>query len=80
MARELNFSALDEQIDEVADERAARWSRREPNPTVQMSIRMPVETYDRFRALCKKERRTNGDMLRVLMEGHFEREPRSTQK
>lgn len=41
--------------------------RRAANPTVQMSVRMPEETYERFRALCQRERRTNGDQIRVLM-------------
>lgn len=36
-------------------------------PTVQMSVRMDEEEYLRFRALCKAERRTNGDMVDHLM-------------
>ena len=80
MVRKLNFSTLEDAAREVEDERMQRWSRREANPTVQMSIRMPTETYDRFRALCKKERRTNGDMLRILMEGHLERETDAPRK
>ena len=43
-------------------------SRQDAIPTVQMSVRMREEAYDRFRALCVHERRTNGDQLRVLME------------
>jgi len=38
------------------------------NPTVQMSIRMDQEEYLRVRALCKAERRTNGEMVQRLME------------
>jgi hypothetical protein len=34
---------------------------------VQMSVRMEEEEYLRFRALCKSERRTNGEMLEHLM-------------
>ncbi|GGC05328.1 hypothetical protein GCM10011363_22560 [Marivita lacus] len=41
------------------------------NPTVQMSIRMNQEEYLQFRALCKAERRTNGDMVQRLMEFHL---------
>lgn len=67
MTNKLNFSMLEE-------EDVRRWPRRNPNEVVQMSLRMPAETYQRFRALCKQERRTNGDMLRVLMEGYFLRE------
>lgn len=75
MTRELNFKPLtDEQTEEEMEKaRSRRWRRREANTTVQMSVRMPEETYERFRALCERERRTNGDMLRVLMEGYFER-------
>jgi hypothetical protein len=45
-----------------------RRSRHEANPTVQMSVRMPEETYERFRELCQRERRTNGDMLSVMLD------------
>jgi hypothetical protein len=44
-----------------------RWKSRDPNPTVQMSVRMPADQYDTYRALCKQERRTNGDMLNELV-------------
>ncbi len=71
----LNFSPLDRTEKEMKSEELmseSSWRRRrEINPTVQMSVRMREETYERFRALCKRERRTNGDMLEVLMEGHF---------
>lgn len=67
MTNKLNFEAA-----EYGDTR--RWGRRDPNSVIQMSVRMPEETYERFRTLCKRERRTNGDMLRILMEGYFERE------
>jgi chromosome partitioning protein len=36
-------------------------------PSVQMSVRMKADVYDRFRALCEVERRTNGEMLEVLL-------------
>lgn len=53
-----------------------RWKSREPNhnPTVQMSVRMPAVEYDAFRALCKRERRTNGDMLAVLVKAYLKHE------
>src|SRR6056297_4041223 len=44
-----------------------RSSSKATRATVQMSIRMEEEEYLRFRALCKAERRTNGDMLLHLM-------------
>jgi hypothetical protein len=40
-------------------------------PTVQMSVRMDEEEYLRFRALCKAERRTNGDMVERLMKSYL---------
>jgi len=49
------------------EQRVPRWQSREPDPTVQMSIRAHGSVYAKFRELCKKERRTNGDMLEVMM-------------
>ena len=42
-----------------------------PASTVQMSVRMDEDVYRRFRALCKLERRTNGDMLHHLIEAYL---------
>ncbi len=47
-----------------------RPQRRDPNEIIQMSIRMDVEVYEKFQRLRKKERRTNGDMLLVLLESY----------
>lgn len=60
----------------VAEEviRALARAGRRPAQTVQMSVRMKVDVYDAFRALCRAERRTNGDMLEVLMGKFLERE------
>lgn len=75
MSKKLSFDLLDQENYETGGEQSVRrWPRRNPQEVVQMSLRMPVETYDRFRALCKRERRTNGDMLRILMEGHLSRD------
>lgn len=69
MAKAMDFSALDKLADEERKELdRGRWKSRDTNPTVQMSIRMDEEEYLRFRALCKKERRTNGDMVNTLVE------------
>lgn len=57
-----------------AESAQERWKSREPNPTVQMSVRMPAAEYDAFRALCKRERRTNGDMLSVLVRAYLKQE------
>lgn len=43
-------------------------------PSVQMSVRMKADVYDRFRALCEVERRTNGEMLEVLLGNFLQRE------
>ncbi len=80
MARELNFQKLDRGVTGIAEERERRWASREPNATVQMSIRMKTDLYDRFRALCKEERRTNGDMLEVLLEDFFARAREAAKK
>lgn len=75
MARNLDFKALDEtKEEEVAAGRSWRQRRREANPTVQMSVRMQEDVYERFRMLCERERRTNGDMLAVMMESYLRTE------
>jgi hypothetical protein len=68
----LNFSRLDEGANTLAGNESAqrRWTSREPDPTVQMSIRMHASVYDKFRLLCKKERRTNGEMLEILVQAY----------
>ena len=48
-----------------------RSERTAVNPTVQMSIRMDQEQYLQFRALCKSQGRTNGEMVQCLMEFHL---------
>ena len=87
MTRKLDFSLLEEPPEELHARQAApyasaapRWRSREPREVIQMSIRLPVETYERFRALCEHERRTNGDMLRVLLEGYLDRLSSSSSK
>lgn len=71
---EFEATSVDQLMEDTA-KRTYRRSRRDANPTVQMSIRMPEDSYEEFRMLRARERRTNGDMLRVLMEV-YEREPR----
>ena len=51
-----------------------RWPSREPSIDGQISIKGPMKTIQRFKALCKDDRRTYADMLDILM-NHFE-EPR----
>lgn len=53
------------------DSATKAWASRDPNPTKQMSIRLPVRDYDLFRALATSERRTNGDMLMILTKNYL---------
>ena len=54
---------------------AERWPSREPPRDGQVSIKAPLETLARFKRLCRDDRRTYADMLRILMDA-FEREQR----
>ena len=46
----------------------AKWPSREPLKEGQFTIRGPLTDIERFRALCKSDRRTYADMLRILMD------------
>ena len=48
--------------------RSRRPKRRDPSETVQMSVRVDLEIYEQFRLICRQQRRTNGEMLRELLE------------
>ena len=52
-----------------------RWPSREPLSESQISIKAPLETLARFKKLCRDDRRTYADMLRILMDA-FEEEKR----
>tara|TARA_Y100001968_G_C19281867_1_gene679640 strand:+ start:565 stop:822 length:258 start_codon:yes stop_codon:yes gene_type:complete len=47
-----------------------RWPSREPVMDGQISIKAPLDTLDRFKRICKDDRRTYADMLRILMDGY----------
>lgn len=47
-----------------------RWPSREPAQDGQISIKAPLEVIERFRKLCKDDRRTYADMLSILMDEH----------
>ena len=64
----LNFAPLDS----ATAEPVKRWKSREAPKTMQTSLRMRPETYDEFRMMCLHERRTNGEMLEVLM-NHYKK-------
>lgn len=44
-----------------------RWPSREPIRDGQVSIKAPLDVIERFRKLCKDDRRTYADMLSILM-------------
>jgi hypothetical protein len=50
-----------------------RWPSREPVAEGQISIKGPLSTIRRFKALCKDDRRTYADMLDILMTRFEER-------
>mgnify|MGYP001076512837 CR=1 FL=1 len=81
MPKAMDFKKLDQlKESERRELERGRWKSRDVNPTVQMSIRVEEEEYLRFRALCKAERRTNGEMLIHLMNAYlFTTEERTEQ-
>ena len=55
-----------------SDSQVERWPSREPSVDGQISIKGPITTIQRFKAICKDDRRTYADMLDILMT-HFEK-------
>lgn len=51
----------------------SRAPQRDPNPTMQMSVRMKPEIYEQFQKHARLDRRTNGEMLELMMRA-YERE------
>ena len=49
---------------------ATRWPSREPVMDGQISIKAPLDVLDRFKKICKDDRRTYADMLGILMDGY----------
>jgi hypothetical protein len=47
---------------------ATRWPSREPIMDGQISIKAPLDVLDRFKRICKDDRRTYADMLGILMD------------
>lgn len=47
-----------------------RWPSREPVQDGQVSIKAPLAVIDRFRAMCRDDRRTYADMLGILMDAY----------
>lgn len=45
-----------------------RWPSREPLNEAQINIRAQREDIERFKRLCRDDRRKQGDMLRILLD------------
>lgn len=45
-----------------------RWPSREPVRDGQISIKAPLDVIERFKRICKDDRRTYADMLGILMD------------
>lgn len=45
-----------------------RWPSREPIRDGQISIKASLDVIDRFKRICKDDRRTYADMLGILMD------------
>ena len=45
-----------------------RWPSRDPVRDGQISIKAPLDVIERFRTLCRDDRRTYADMLTILMD------------
>jgi hypothetical protein len=69
MPTKMNFNALPDLADMIAEKRTQKWDRRDadPDPSLQMSVRLKASTYDTFKALCQKERYTHGEMIEILI-------------
>lgn len=55
---------------ETEEASATRWPSREPVMDGQISIKAPLDVLDRFKKICKDDRRTYADMLGILMDGY----------
>ncbi len=51
-----------------------RWPSREPVHDGQISIKAPLDVLNRFKRICKDDRRTYADMLGILMDRYGSKE------
>lgn len=49
---------------------ASRFPSREASPDGQLNLKGPQHVLDRFKAMCKADRRAYYDMLEILMDQH----------
>jgi uncharacterized protein (DUF4415 family) len=68
MTNPLNFDRLKqfEKIAAVPDD-VKTWPSREPQTEGQFTIRARLDVIERFRNICKNDRRTYGAMLEILI-------------
>jgi len=63
-----------QKVDDVSPERGGsvveRWPSREPVRDGQISIKAPLDVIDRFKRICKDDRRTYADMLSIFMDNY----------
>lgn len=52
----------------VAPRELDAWPSREPVREAQINVRGDADTINRFKKLCKDDRRTYIDMLRIIMD------------
>ena len=45
-----------------------RWPSREPIRDGQISVKAPLDVIERFKRICRDDRRTYADMLGILMD------------
>lgn len=60
--------AESEPVFDGAGSMTERWPSREPLRDGQISIKAPLDILDRFKQICRDDRRTYADMLRILMD------------
>lgn len=79
----LNFEKLDRKHNKIdkslrlsSKERAQRRHSMDPmdDPVIQTSVRMRSSDFDRFRLLAKNLRRSNGELLQLLLDSFIDKE------
>ncbi len=63
-----SVKAEPEPVADRAGDTTTRWPSREPVMDGQISIKAPLDVLDRFKRICKDDRRTYADMLGILMD------------
>ena len=64
----LSTHAVDLPAADRAGDLNTRWPSREPIRDGQISIKAPLDAIERFKLICRDDRRTYADMLGILMD------------